>query len=323
MMDRVCQWEVSSVGEALVRLSTPPGERLETVGSLRVDVAGSEANVLAALSALGRGTALVTGLPENPVGRLVFRHLRAAGLNLDRTVWSRSGRVGTYFVEAGQPPRATRVLYDRLGSCASHLEPDAIDWDYLTSSRIVHMTGITPAISRGCFEIVREVRRRAYSNSLPVSFDINYRQGLWGVQEARTALDELCREVEILFCSRSDAQRVFGLSGEPGDVARLLGNQTGARAVVVSDGPRTTTMWREAGCTAVLPPRVQTVDRLGAGDALAAGVLDGWLDGDIERGLHQGTLLAAVALGQTGDMLAVTRPELHDLLTSPGWDVFR
>ena len=230
-------------------------------------------------------------------------------------IYSDGGRLGTYFVEFARPPRSVEVIYDRANSCAADLETARIDWAYVTGARIIHLSGITPALSQQCLALTQDARHRAQRSGVPVSFDVNYRESLWSPADARDALEPLIREAEILFCSQRDAARLFEVSGESADVARELGEITAASTVVVSSGSVGATLWRrDSGSMMIAAPRVEITDRLGAGDALAAGVIDGWLEGDVAVGLRRGVALAALALTQHGDMLLTTRSELEAIV---------
>ena len=141
------RFDVTTFGEVMLRLSVPPGRRLETATQLDACIAGAETNVVSLLARLERKTCWVGALPKNPLGFLAANHLRSAGVDLDAIIWSEGGRLGTYFVEFGGPPRGVQVTYDRAGSVTALLSPAQIDWDALTDSRLLHMTGITPALS--------------------------------------------------------------------------------------------------------------------------------------------------------------------------------
>jgi 2-dehydro-3-deoxygluconokinase len=313
------RFDVTAVGETMLRLSVPAGERLEAARRLETAAGGAESNVVGALAALGRRCGFVTALPDHALGRFVARELRSAGVDVDGLVWREDGRLGTYFVEFAPngAPRPTDVVYDRAGSCASQLDDAAVDWAYAGDTRILHLTGITPAISGAGRELVEALVSRARDAGIPVSFDVNHRAQLWPAAEARAVLEPLTREVEVLFCSLRDAEQVFGLAGTPGDVGARLADMTGARAVVVSSAAAGATLWSSAtGAVAAAAPPVQTIDRLGAGDALAAGVIDGWLDGDLESGLRRGVALSALALTQRGDIVITTRSELDQALVA-------
>lgn len=298
----------------MLRMSVPAGQRLEMASQLDLCPAGAEANLTVALSRLGRRCAWVGGLPEGALGRLVANHLRMAGVNLEGVVWSETGRIGTYFIEFAVPPRPIQVIYDRANSVASQLRADQIDWDYLLNSRLLHLTGITPAVSASCLNLIREAVARAKASGVAVSFDINYRQKLWSEAAARETLTPLIQEVDLLFCGQGDANRVFGCSGSPEQIVQALVERSQAKCVVVTLGDQGAIAWDGSQFHQTMAVPVEVVDRIGAGDALAAGVIHGWLDGNLPQGLHYGAILAALILSQHGDMLVTTQDELQSLL---------
>src|SRR5215510_5543653 len=141
------RFDVTSLGEMLLRLSVPSGQRLENASHLDVHPAGAEANVMSLLARLERKSYWVGALPQNSLGRLAANALRTAGANTEGIIWNEGGRMGTYYVEFGAPPRGIQVTYDRAHSCMSQLKPDEINWDSLLDTRLLHLTGITPALS--------------------------------------------------------------------------------------------------------------------------------------------------------------------------------
>jgi 2-dehydro-3-deoxygluconokinase len=306
--------DVTSLGEMMLRLSVPSGRRLEAAAQLDVYPAGAESNVTSLLARLGRRTRWVGALPENPLGRLAASCLREAGVALDGIIWRKTGRMGTYYVEFGAPPRGIRVVYDRAGSCASQLQPADIDWDALLDTRLLHLTGITPALSSSCCEIVVEALRRARLRNVPVSFDVNYRQNLWPESEAAETLSPLIRGVDLLFCSAADAARLFQFTGDMQAVAQAMLEYSQARSVVITFGEQGILLWDGQSWQRESARPTEVVDRLGAGDALAAGLIHGWLDGEPTAGGRYGVILAALALSQFGDMVVTTRAELESLL---------
>jgi 2-dehydro-3-deoxygluconokinase len=316
-------FDVTTIGEIMLRMSVPVGYRLETTHSLDLNPGGAEANVVGALSRLGRRCGWVSGLPDHALGRLAAHHLRAAGIDLEAVVWREHGRIGAYYLEFATPPRPTQAIYDRAGSSAALLRPEDINWDYLLRSRLLHLTGITPALSPSCAAITAEAVRRAREAGVPISFDVNYRQLLWTAQEAAATLRPLIQDVDLLLCGRRDAALLFGCSGMPEEVLRKLVELTNARQAVLSVGEDGMVAWD--GERIVRQPAVPVgmIDRLGAGDALAAGVIHGWLDGDLAQGLRYGAMLAALALSQHGDMVVVTPMELATLLGGEGGRLVR
>jgi 2-dehydro-3-deoxygluconokinase len=317
------RFDVTTLGEALLRLSVPAGRRMEMATQFDVAPAGAESNVVSALARMGRRCAWVSALPANPLGRLMAHQLRLFGVNLDGVVWSEAGRMGVYFVEFAAPPRPIQVIYDRAHSCAAQLGPEAIDWDFLLNTRLLHLTGITPALSPNCRALVNEARVRAGQAGVPISFDINYRQKLWSEAEAADVLADCIQGVELLFCSQADAARLFDGRGALEQTAQRLAEMSGAKCVILTLGDQGVVAWdgRAFLREAALP--TQILDRLGAGDAMAAGVIHGWLDGDLARGLRYGAALSALALSQHGDMVMTTPEEIAALLANTGGRVSR
>jgi 2-dehydro-3-deoxygluconokinase len=307
------RFDVTTLGEMMLRLSVASGTRLELASHLDVYPAGAESNVVSLLARLERNTQWMGALPKNPLGRLAANHLRLAGVDLDGIIWREEGRLGTYYVEFGAPPRGIQVTYDRAHSCASELQPDQINLDSLLSTRLLHLTGITPALSKSCREIVLEALHRTKEAGIPVSFDINYRQKLWSETEAGETLGQFMKGVELLFCSQADAMRLFNCAGTMHEVAQTILERSQAHYVVVTFGEQGALSWNGEEWLHEAARPTQIIDRLGAGDALAAGVIHGWLDGNLRNGLRYGVTLAAMALSQFGDMLVTNRTELEKL----------
>ena len=302
--------DVTSLGEMLLRLSVPSGERLENTNHLDVYPAGTEANVLSLLARLERKTYWAGALPRNSLGRLAANALRTAGVDTNGILWNEGGRMGTYYVEFGAPPRGIQVTYDRAYSCMAQLKPDEIDWDSLLDTRLLHLTGITPALSSSCYEIVSEALSQAKQRGVPVSFDVNYRQKLWSKDEAQKTLLPMMQEVELLFCSARDAQNLFDCKGTMQEIAQNMLDISQAKYVVITIGEEGARLWGGKEWLHEPARPTQMIDRLGAGDALAAGVLHGWLDGDMKAGVRYGVTLAALALSQLGDMVVTNKAEL-------------
>ena len=307
---RETRFDVSSLGEMLLRFSVPSGERLEKARQLDVSPAGAEANVISLLARLERNTYWSGALPKNPLGQLAANALRTAAVDTSGILWKEAGRMGTYYVEFGGPPRGIQVTYDRAHSCMSQLRHDEMDWDTLFDTRLLHLTGITPALSPSCFKIVELALRQARERGVPISFDVNYRGKLWTKEDAQQALLPMIQKVELLFCSARDAIHVFDCSGPIQAVAQRMLEICQAKCLVITNSEEGALLWDGKEWLPEPARPTQIVDRLGAGDALAAGVLDGWLDGDLKKGLRYGVTLAALALSQGGDMVVTHKKEL-------------
>jgi len=304
------RFDVTTFGEMLLRLSVPSGERLETARQLDVHPAGAEANVVTLLARLNCLALWMGALPDNPMGRLAASALQGAGVDMSGVLWRESGRMGTYYVEFAAPPRGIQVTYDRAYSCAAEVQLNEIDWDKLLDTRILHLTGITLALSQSCCDVVTEAVKLAKQRKITVSFDVNYRQKLWSETDARQTLLPLIRQADLLFCSQVDAIRLFDCKGSMQEIAQGLLDLTRVPKVIVTFGEKGILYWNGDAWQHEPAQPTQVIDRLGAGDALAAGVLYGCLHSDFQAGLRYGTVLAAMALIQKGDMVITTEAEM-------------
>jgi 2-dehydro-3-deoxygluconokinase len=325
------RFDFVSLGESMLRLSVPTGQRLDDTRSLDLELAGAESNVSVALARLGWRTGWVSRLPDHALGHAILRALRADGVDVSSVKCVPDERLGTYFIEYATPPRTTQVIYDRANSAASHMTTADIDWDYLLDTRVLHLTGITAALSDNCYELVSEAIRRAHQAGVTVSFDVNYRGRLWSAASAGEKLRPLIAEADLLFCKGADAAALFDCQGEPLEMMTGLQKLSKAPAIFCTFGEKGAALL--CGTEFVTQPAlpVQIVDRIGSGDAFAAGVLDGWLSADpsagdtsgLRAGLQRGVALAAIALSQFGDRVLSSRAELEAMLSSDRRDISR
>jgi 2-dehydro-3-deoxygluconokinase len=296
---------------------------MEQVTQFDVFVSGTEANVTGLLSRLGWQCGWVSSMPNTPLGHRVRNEYRLAGLDLSAVVWSEMGRLATYYVEYATPPRATHVFYDRKNTCFTNLTVEQIDWDYLLDTRLLHLSGLTVPLSDSLREIIAEAVKRANAKGVSVSFDMNYRSRLWTPQQAVKIVKPIIKEVDLLFCGRADAQRIFDCDGSPQEIVLQLSKLTEAHYIITSLSDEGLIGWDGQQFYQQPATEVGIVDRIGAGDAMVAGVLHGWLQDDFAKGIRYGALTAALALSQYGDQLVTTAGELETLLTSDRVDISR
>lgn len=299
----------------MLRLSVPAGERLYAAHQLQARIGGTESNVLVALAALGRRTAWHSQVPDNPLGQMVIRNLRAAGVDTESVVADpNGGRLGIYYYEPSSGPLPGEVVYDRAESSFARLRSEAVHWSELLDTCVVHLTGITPALGEQSRQLFFEVLQRAKDANVAVSLDVNYRQKLWHEHEASETLHQALPFVDLIICGLADAHRVFGLAGEPHEILAGLTELNDGRDTVLTCGADGAIAWSDGQKHSVAVVETTIVDRLGTGDAFAAGLIDGWLDGSMQAGLERGAVLAAVKLSQRGDTIDVGRRELELLI---------
>jgi len=317
------RFDVTTIGEGQLRYCVPAGQRMEQVNQFDVFVSGTEANVTGLLSRLGWHCGWVSSLPDNALGRRIRNEYRLAQLDLSAVVWTETGRAAIYYVEYAEPPRATTVFYDRKNTSFTQMTIDDVDWDYLLDTRLVHLSGLTVPLSPSLREIVTEAARRARAAGIPVSFDMNYRSRLWTPQEAAEAVKPIFKAVDLLFCGRGDARRMFGFDGSPEEIVAQLSRLTDANYIITSLSDEGIIGWDRQKFYRVPARAVGMIDRIGAGDAMVGGVLHGWLQGNFAKGLRYGALTAALALSQWGDQLVTSAAEVESLLDNHTVDISR
>lgn len=328
-------------GEMLLRLSPPSGTPLTRADRLDLAVGGAEANVSIALAGLGHPTRMLTVLPDNPLGRRALAALGEAGVDV-RFARSAAGRLGLYFFEPPSGPIGGRVSYDRAGSAFVGARPDDLDFDRaLEGAALLHLSGITPALGPAGVELSRAAVRAASAAGVPICFDGNYRANLWAAWDGnpRAILAELVSHAAILIGNHRDISLLLGqeFSGDGPDRRREAAEAAFsefANLQVIASTARhveSATAQRLAGRVDQRESHWQTdevriapiVDRIGTGDAFAAGVLLRWLEGGSARDMAKtGLALAAMKHGVPGDSISVTRDEL-EAFDPAGADVSR
>jgi 2-dehydro-3-deoxygluconokinase len=316
-------------GEILLRLS-PPGARL-MVQADRLDmvVGGAEANVAAALASLSHATRMVGLVPDSPLGAKARAAMGAAGV--DTTYLARAqGRMGLYFMEPGAGLRPSSITYDRAGSAFALSAPEAFDLaGALDGARLLHISGITPALGPNGVALARAAIAAAHAAGVPISLDGNYRAQLWDSWDSdpRSVLTEMIGAATILIGNHRDISLVLGkdFSGDGAERRReaveaafaafpkLQVVASTARHIVGSDHHRIAARvdTREARHQTDEIDVTCIVDRIGTGDAFAAGVLHQWLQGgDVRAMAENGLALAALKHSLPGDMCLIGSAEL-------------
>ncbi|BAU85738.1 2-dehydro-3-deoxygluconate kinase [Streptomyces laurentii] len=350
--------DVVCLGESMVTfLPTRPG-RLADVPSFDRGIGGAESNVACALAALGHRARWVGRVGRDGFGDHLTEAIGAYGVDVSAVVRDPGRPTGVYFRTAtDRAGAAHEVAYYRAGSAASAMGPANVPYDSVTDGRILHLTGITPALSASCLDLVRGLLARRPGRPPLVSFDVNFRPRLWHDRtEAGRVLRDLARGADLVFVGADEARELWGLTSvgaiaEALDGPRLLVVKLGRGGAVVFDrgpdrGPGShpadgTTPADPDGTAAVDPfgtalhvraPRVDIVAPVGAGDAFAAGFLSGTLRGlDPKSRVRLGHLTAAAALTVPGDVAVPARRARTDRLAAlddrawerlrlgPGW----
>lgn len=322
---------IVAFGEVMWRLSPPGRELLLQTPRLESWLAGAEANVAVALARLGHATALVSALPDNPLGDAALTALRGHGVDCS-AIRRLPGRMGLYFVVAGAGVRRGEALYDRTGSAFAGAAPACWDWPALLDGAArLHLSGITPALGEGPAEAALAAARTARALGVPVSFDGNFRGRLWDARGVDPApiLRALIDHADMLFGDDRDIALVLGRTFEGDAQARRAAATRAAFAAFPALRLIASTL-REVhdADTHSLSARIDLrdehvtlgpvrltsiVDRLGTGDAFAAGVLHGLRRGDPDHGAAAGLRLTALKHSISGDVSLFTTRDVDEV----------
>jgi 2-dehydro-3-deoxygluconokinase len=311
---------VACFGELLLRLTAPGRELLLQRPHLDVHIGGAEANVAVGLASLGHTTKMISRVPDNALGAAATGYLRRYGVETQDVVTA-PGRMGLYFLAPGAGLRASEIVYDREASSFAQAAAGDFDWDRLLEGvELLHMSGITPALGPQSAEAAVAAAEAAQRRGVPISFDGNYRAQLWERWDSnpRAILTRLASKAEILFGNHRDISLLLGkqFSGDGADrrreaseaafkalpnikliasTARHIDDADRHRIAARVDSPDDCAQTEEVVVAGI-------VDRIGAGDAFATGILHGLrLGRDLEWTVRAGLAVTCLKHSLTGD----------------------
>ncbi|MBB6427798.1 sugar kinase [Sphingopyxis sp. JAI128] len=320
---------IACFGEVVMRVSVPCGELPLQSPRFDAHVGGAEANVAVALAALGRRSTMISAIPAGPIGDGVLGEMRRHGVAM-QSVLRPAGRMGLYYHIPAGPMRPADVVYDRAGSAFAEVAADDWDWGRLLSGADwLHVSGVTPALGPGSAEAALAAVTSARAAGIGVSFDGNWRGRLWERWQPDPAaiLRPIIAQATMLFGNHRDAALLLGqeFSGDGEDRRReaalalleafpaLEYVASTARDIVSADTHRLTARidTRTEGGSSEPALITPIVDRIGTGDAFAAGVLDGlWQGQGLADAATNGLALAALKHGLRGDFAPFSRSAL-------------
>lgn len=293
---------VITFGELLMRLDAPGERRLVQADSFDVSFTGGEANVAVALAQWGLPARIVSKVPEHELGEACLNHFRRYGADVQNVI--RGGeRLGILFVEMGASQRGGKVVYDRLQTGFRSLRPGELDWEaILIDAGWFHFTGTAPAVGEHVREVLREGLAAAKRLKVPVSFDCSFRSTLWSEKEAAEVFPSLMEYVDMFIGSSRDAELFFGVTDDGRESLSSLQQKYGLACVAYTERRVEPTginhysaLVLDGGEFYASPTyAIQVVDRIGAGDAFAAGLIRGRLLGQLSRDTVEFATAAAV-----------------------------
>lgn len=267
--------QVVTIGESMALFTGMTTGPLRHASRLSASVAGSESNVAIGLSRAGAPVRWIGRVGDDEFGELVLRTLRAESVDTYLAIVDEVAPTGLVFRER-RTADLSRVIYYRKNSAGSRLSPDDIPPGAVENARLLHITGITSALSKSARDTVRYAVELAHAAGVPVSMDVNYRSTLWSEPEARDECRRLLPHVDLLFAGTHEATVVLGHSADPFTAARSL-RAMGPSSVIVKRGARGAVLVDDEIEVEEPAPAVEVIDTVGAGDALVSGFLAAWL----------------------------------------------
>ncbi len=325
---------VACFGELLLRLTAPGRELLLQRPHLDVHIGGAEANVAIGLASLGHSTRVVSIVPDTALGQAAIGYLRRYGVDAS-DVATAAGRMGLYFLAQGAGLRASEIVYDREGSSFALASRESFDWDRLLQGvDLLHMSGITPALGPQSAEAAIAAGEAAERLGVAISFDGNYRAQLWERWQSnpREILTRLVSKAEILFGNHRDVSLLLGtrFSGDGADRRREAAEAafaafpklkliaSTARHIDDADRHRISARVdrRESAAQTEEVVVAGIIDRIGAGDAFAAGILHGLrLGADLDWTVRSGLSLTCLKHSLPGDASLFGRRDIEAFMS--------
>ena len=328
--------KVVTMGEIMLRLSSPGFLRFNQSNSFDVVYGGGEANVAVSLANYGLDAYFVSKLPKHEIGQCAIEALRKQNVKTDFV--ARGGdRVGIYFLETGASMRPSKVVYDRANSAISEAEISDFDFDAIfKDAEWFHFTGITPALGPKAAALTEAALKAAKQHGVTVSVDLNFRKKLWTPEQAQKVMTPLMQYVDVCIGNEEDAEKVLGF--KPGDTnvekgeLELAGYMDMFRRMqekfnfkYVATSLRESYSASDNGWSALIYDgnefyhskkyEVRIVDRVGGGDSFASGLIYGLISGkDYKAALEFGVAASALKHTIFGDFNLVTVEEVEALV---------
>ncbi len=338
---------IVTFGEVMLRLKAPGHERLLQSPQLEATFGGGEANVAVSLAQFGQEVQYITVLPKNPISEACLAYLKGKCVDVSQVIFS-GERVGIYYYEAGANQKPSRVIYDRANSAIMDAPPSTFDWTKIFEGAAwFHITGITPALSANAAEVSEIAMKTARKAGVKISFDYNYRKNLWKYgKSAAEVMTALVRYADMGIANEEDCQRALGISIEENDWEKEINHGMLDIAKyqrlcekVLSTYPnlkyqaitlRTSYSADRNGWAACLYDGNKflvskqydisdVVDRVGTGDAFAAGLIYGMHSGmPDQEALEFATAASCLKHSIPGDINLCTVDEVRQLLADGG-----
>lgn len=292
--------DVFTLGETMVVFQPEQMQSLEYVQQFPKRIGGAETNVAIGLSRLGHKVGWFSKLGEDSFGQYVYKSVRGEGVDTSSCVFTDQAATGVLFKEQ-LSSEDMNVYYYRKGSAASLMEPADLDEEYIAQAKILHITGITPALSDSSYRTVMEAIRIAKKHKMTIVFDPNLRLKLWNVEKAKHILNEIAMHADIILPGLDEGQFITGKEKLEEVAESLAGGKE--KIIIIKVGSKGAYLHtREEQVIVDGFPVAQIIDPVGAGDGFAAGIISGILKQDsLKQTVKRANAIGAMVMKVKGD----------------------
>lgn len=331
--------KIVCMGEVMLRLTPPSYQRFTQAAMFEAHYGGCEANVAISIATLGGTSEYVSALPDNDIGKACRNDIRRFGVATDN-IAIKDGRIGIYYLEKGAAQRPSNVIYDRADSVFAKSCADDYDFDKIfEGASWFHFSGITPALSDNCAEMISIACKKAKEHGCTVSCDLNYRAKLWSCEKAAATMSDILSNVDIFIANENHTEMLFGIKSDKKDgdgettnegyteIAKKLCEKFSLEKAVITirrtqsafDNTLRAMIYSDGNSSFSKKYSMHMVDRVGGGDALAAGLIYALQAGmNDERAIQFAVAASCLKHSIEGDYSLTTAKEVEALAFGKG-----
>lgn len=314
--------EIITLGETMAALTPKGTGYLHYIKDYELRIAGAESNLAIGVCKLGHSAAWISSLGMDELGYFVNNQIRAEGVDTQHVKFDPEHRTGVMFKQV-LVGKETSVFYYRENSAAANMQPQELREEMFAGGRILHLTGITPVLSKSCEMLVRKAAELGKAAGLRLSFDPNIRRKLWGEQDYTPVLKTLADQSAVLMLGLDEAEVLYGTSRQEEIIEAFFQNPD-AEYIAIKNGSKGAYVADRKGGHEIKPYPCTAIDPIGAGDAFNAGFLCGLLeDKAVEEAGMMAGIAGALATESYGDIEGYPSYESMQRLLSGAAQIYR
>ncbi|MFC4323650.1 sugar kinase [Litchfieldia salsa] len=312
------KFDVFTFGETMVLFQAEQMLPLEYIHHFPKQIGGAESNVAIGLARLGHSVSWFSKLGNDPFGRYIHKYIRGEGVDTSSCLFTDEATTGIFFKEK-LSPEEVNVYYYRKNSAASLMEPSDLNEEYIKQAKLLHITGITPALSESCYQTVLRAIEIAKSEKIKIVFDPNLRLKLWSVEKAKQVFNEIATHADMILPGLDEGQFMTGKTEVEEIAEALMGKED--KTIIIKLGAKGAYLHTKNEKQYIEGfPVKQIVDPVGAGDGFAAGIISGiLLEEPLPLVVKKANAIGAMVVGVNGDIEGLpTLPKVERFMNPSG-----